>query len=71
MKTEKEIKKAIKDSRKYFKEKFEDMKYNKPVIKLDDIKKGIEALAVSNEICTLNWVLGKGILNCYSKKEKK
>lgn len=27
----------------------------------------LKALAVANEICTLKWVLGEGVLNCYSE----
>lgn len=70
MKTKKEIEKAIEDSKKYFKEKF-DGDFDAPLIKLSDIKKGIKSLAVANEICTLKWILGEGELNCYSKTKMK
>ena len=69
MRTEEEIRKAIKDSEKYYEETYPDMKPNQPVIALEDVKRGVKALAVANEICTLNWVLGKGKMNCYGKEE--
>ena len=65
MKSEKEIRKAIKDSEKYFKYYYPDLKVDAPLISLKDITRGLEALAVANEICTMKWVLGKGKLNCY------
>jgi len=65
VKTEKEIRKAIKDSEKYFKYYYPDMKVTEPVISIKEVEKGIKALAVANEVCTLKWVLGKGKLNCY------
>ncbi len=69
MKTKQEIKDAIEDSKKYFKENF-DGDYDCPMISMSDVKKGIKGLAVSNEICTLKWVLGDGKLNCYEKEDK-
>ena len=65
IKKEEQIKKAIEDSKKYFKENFKG-KYYAPLINLKDVEKGIKGLAVANEICTLKWVLGKGKLNCYA-----
>lgn len=63
MKTEKEIRQAIKDSEIYFK-KTHPRQQKGVLIRMSDMKKGIEALAVANEICTLKWVIGKGKLNC-------
>lgn len=65
MKTKQEIKDAIQDSEEYFQECFPNANPNSPVISLDNVKDGIKCLAISNEICTLKWVLGKGKLNCY------
>jgi len=65
MKNKKEIQDAIEDSEEYFKKCFPNMNPDSPVISMDDLKKGIKCLAVSNEICTLKWVLGQGKLNCY------
>ena len=72
MRTEQEIKQAIRDSEKYFKEKFPEMKLKKGYLNLNnriDTQRSIESLAVANEICTLGWVLGEGKLNCYGGKK--
>lgn len=61
----KEIRKALEDSKEYFKKTFPDMNPKAPLISFTDLARGIKALAVANEICTLKWVLGKGRLNCY------
>ena len=65
MKSKQEIKDAIKDSEKYFKKCFPDMNPKFPRINMNNLKDGLKCLAVSNEICTLKWVLGQGKLNCY------
>lgn len=69
MKGEKEIEQAILDSKKYFKEEFPEMELGVPYIQFKDLEKGLKSLAVSNEICTLNWILGRGKLNCYGDKK--
>ena len=68
MKKEKEIIKAIEDSKKFAKE--QKINYKKPLISFNELEKGLKSLAVANEICTLNWVMGKGKLNCYIEEGK-
>ncbi len=65
MKNIQQIKDAIEDSEEYFKKCFPNMDSDSPVISMDNVKEGIKCLAISNEICTLKWVLGQGKLNCY------
>ncbi len=68
MRDKKEIIKAIEDSKKFAKE--QKINYKKPLISFKELEKGLKALAVANEICTLKWVLGKGKLNCYTEEGK-
>ena len=70
MRTRREINKAIRDSKKYFKKNFPNMDFNKPLINITELVKGLKALAVAHEICTLKWMIGKGKLNCYSEKKE-
>ena len=69
MKTKQKILQAIKDSTKFvahLKSKYED----KNGIHFTGSPESIKYLVVRTEICTLNWVLGKGSLNCYAKRKR-
>jgi len=61
-KTAAEVEKALQDTRTFFKSTYPDRDVDKLVI---DTTKDVAIFKIAGEVCTLNWLLGDGVLNCY------
>lgn len=72
LRTEEEMKKALKDTEAYLKEICPEWPEFKPCFRCDEcIQNAFAIWAIATEACTLRWSLGKGVLNCYIKEEDK